>query len=763
MLANHILSLVLLPFSVTGSRLAPPQRQQAVTEPLSCGNMKDSNFARFLNHTVFTAQSFNTNKPCVTWECVKLVVETLPDEFIRSLRPTTGKSKYRLIEDIVGDLSFIPDERYGEFLSWVMAAGLRRMTVCWLSSEMDLFRYYEDPLGAIAAYLIDPDTGDGNMYQRFTDLPVGPLRDDQTLCFSPDDVYYRQIRRHLPELQARDYVHQLAEFKSYDEIRRHTSRWGGLFGRALFEMTQQSYSCSGPCGCDPSLQSRPMIPQSYSHLWATVHWLMERNKPFCLSNGRGKAKEATYHYWIALRASNQDLDGGASSMEKLLARQAALLTRLHAHPSPPDDDDDDDETDRTLLRRRLKDVASVALTRLYAWRFESVPRPWLCLYTDALILSTYERLLRDDQNDDALDYIVETLDRVLITTGAVSDSLDAHWVEETMQLLEEPCGSRQHLIQPKTMPTFSPHEPMPRPQMKAEKECPRLTGWTLDEFERYVNSDEEKDGRVWPVVFTDLIRDWPALTDRPWRRPDYLLSRTMGGRRLVPVEIGRSYVDDGWGQELMPFGRFLSQYVLHDDDDDDKNKNNRSNKQTGYLAQHNLFHQIPSLRRDVTIPDFCWSPVPPHPTDPSKDHPRLDTPQLNAWFGPAATITPLHTDGYHNLLCQVVGTKYVRLYPPQATPSMCPREAEAGVDMSNTSSLDLGLIQGWDRPPRRDGGDGDGDDDYDNDVAPLLSSLDGVDYRECILQPGDTLFIPIGWWHYVRSLSISFSLSFWWN
>ncbi|RDA95216.1 hypothetical protein CP533_1835 [Ophiocordyceps camponoti-saundersi (nom. inval.)] len=702
MLVKSVLPLGLIALCVAGSHL--DREQTGRIDSLTCGNMKSSTFAPFLNHTVFTARRFNINKPCVTWECVKLVVETFPDEFIKALQPITGKSKYRLIDDITMDLPLISDARYAEFLSWVMSAGLREQSVCWLTSEMNVFPYYEDALGALSSYLIDPALSDDeDMYQRFRTLPVGPLRPNATMCFSADYVYYKQIHLFLPQLQVRDYLQYLPRFKTYDQIRWYTIRWGGLLGRALFEMTQESYS-----------------------------------------------------------SSDSDRNGASSSlaMEKLLARQASLLTRLHTQALGDETNRDEmnrdqmnrdqtntDETNVELLRRRLDDVASVAMSRLYAWRFDSVPRRWRCLYTDALVLSTHERLLRDD--DDALDFIVETLDRVLITTGAVSDCLDARWVETTMQLLEEKCESEGHVSSTNDS-TFSTHEPMPRPEMKPEKKCRRLTGWTLDEFEQYANNDDQ--GQVRPVVFTDLIQDWPALTDRPWRSPDYLLSKTLGGRRLVPVEIGRSYVDDDWGQELMPFGRFLARHVLRDDDDDDKDD---GSKQTGYLAQHNLFHQIPSLRRDVTIPDFCWAHVPPHPTDPSRDHPRLDTPQLNAWFGPAGTITPLHTDGYHNLLCQVVGTKYVRLYPPQATPSMCPRASESGIDMSNTSRLDLGLMEGWDRSPRRD--------DDDDDDAPSLSSLEGIDYRECILQPGDTLLIPIGWWHYVRSLSISFSLSFWWN
>lgn len=34
---------------------------------------------------------------------------------------------------------------------------------------------------------------------------------------------------------------------------------------------------------------------------------------------------------------------------------------------------------------------------------------------------------------------------------------------------------------------------------------------------------------------------------------------------------------------------------------------------------------------------------------------------------------------------------------------------------------------------------------------------------DCILEEGEMLYIPPKWWHYVRSLTMSFSVSFWWS
>ncbi|KAK4130023.1 Clavaminate synthase-like protein [Trichocladium antarcticum] len=481
---------------------------------------------------------------------------------------------------------------------------------------------------------------------------------------------------------------------------------------------------------------------------------------------------------------------------QLLGRQASILRKfcdghrdesvVVPRPGPGT------EKAKALVRRRLDDLIAAAYARFYAYPFKDLPRCWRQLYTDASILKFVLLYMSwsdvgaravehgSDTAEKELDDMIKTLDLALILAGAAGDRRGRQWVDKAFALLERvwqmsaahsptaattderPSKRARTADEPnpspwQDTPSFSRHEPFTPP---VKHPVQRVHDISFDDFQSYMTppqKDKTHPGPL-PLVITGLTDAWPARTTHPWNKPAYLLARTLNGRRLVPIELGRSYVDAGWSQQLVPFGAFLTTHITTTTNPPFP-PDATPPQQTGYLAQHPLLTHLPSLRADMRIPDLCHTAPPGHPTDPSQDQPPLgdgdgEGPRLNAWLGPPGTITPLHTDPYHNLLAQVVGRKYVRLYAPWVGAArMRARGREGGVEMGNTSLVDVGVVEGWDVGDDGDGeGEGEGEGEFEE-----------VEYLDCVLAEGDVLYIPIGWWHYVRGLSVSFSVSFWWN
>jgi hypothetical protein len=145
-----------------------------------------------------------------------------------------------------------------------------------------------------------------------------------------------------------------------------------------------------------------------------------------------------------------------------------------------------------------------------------------------------------------------------------------------------------------------------------------------------------------------------------------------------------------------------------------------------YLAQHSLLSQISALGEDVEgSPRLCGVQGPS---------------QTNVWMGTGGTRSPLHFDSYDNLLVQVVGAKYVRLYSCDQTDKLYAIKNHGGVaSQGNMSSVNCEL-EDWLTHPK----------------------AKSAKYLEVLLLPGDCLFIPARTWHYARSLSTSISVNYWW-
>jgi hypothetical protein len=135
------------------------------------------------------------------------------------------------------------------------------------------------------------------------------------------------------------------------------------------------------------------------------------------------------------------------------------------------------------------------------------------------------------------------------------------------------------------------------------------------------------------------------------------------------------------------------------------------------------FVQTPAdmLLRDV--------PPPPHCRDAWTLRSKL-------WIARAGAVTPLHWDIPQNLHLVIAGRKRVVLAPPGAWWRLYPRSPLSA--MPNFARVDL------ERP----------------DLARHPRAA-GVRAVACEVGPGDTLFIPAGWWHHTRWLEDGVSVNWW--
>ena len=105
------------------------------------------------------------------------------------------------------------------------------------------------------------------------------------------------------------------------------------------------------------------------------------------------------------------------------------------------------------------------------------------------------------------------------------------------------------------------------------------------------------------------------------------------------------------------------------------------------------------------------------------------------WLGPAGTVTPLHCDYDDNIFAQVWGTKRIFLAPPHHDEFLYPREANA-------------ILFGSPFDPEAP----------DFDAFPLARQATLI---ECIVNAGDLLYVPAGWFHQVRAITFSLSSNRW--
>ena len=225
----------------------------------------------------------------------------------------------------------------------------------------------------------------------------------------------------------------------------------------------------------------------------------------------------------------------------------------------------------------------------------------------------------------------------------------------------------------------------------------RLSG---DEFlQRYYRLNQ-------PVIITGMLEHFEARTR--WNL-DYFAQRFA--ERVVEVQFGRN-ADDKYEmnsiahKRQMTFGEYVELVRSAGASND------------FYMTANNDSRNREALKE-------LWDDIGALPEYLDESRGR----QGFFWFGPQGTITPFHHDLTNNFMMQIVGRKKVRLMAPcESSRVYNHRHCFTDVDAKN---IDLNKFP----------------------------AMAGVPVLECVLEPGEILFLPVGWWHHVEGLDMSVTIA----
>jgi hypothetical protein len=212
-----------------------------------------------------------------------------------------------------------------------------------------------------------------------------------------------------------------------------------------------------------------------------------------------------------------------------------------------------------------------------------------------------------------------------------------------------------------------------------------------------------------PVVIKGLAKNWPAYTKWNW---DYF--KQLVGDQKVPLYNNvksDAYTPINKADDYKTFGEYIDMI--------------RSGPAAWRIFLFNIFDHAPELTQDFTWPEHLMKGF-------VKKYPMLFT-------GGATSITHMHfdIDLSHILHTQFMGRKRVLLFPYQEQHKLYrkPYEVLSLADFSNYHKNN-------------------GKPDYQQ--FPAVKLAQGYDLT---LGPGDTLFMPAGYWHHMEYLDSGFAMS----
>lgn len=236
-----------------------------------------------------------------------------------------------------------------------------------------------------------------------------------------------------------------------------------------------------------------------------------------------------------------------------------------------------------------------------------------------------------------------------------------------------------------------------------------------------------------PCVIQREISDWPAI--HSWT-PEYLKQN-----------YGAAVITLAWF-DPRDTATFLDQTLA----DVHKTMSFRDyletleNLDSSYALREDtsLFEHCPGLLSELGyFSPFC-----------SKAH-VADLKYIALWSGPANYVTGLHSDPGETLLFQITGSKEVTLFGPDESKFLY--EEDQVFQKFEQGALELRRNRDY-LEVLRDAVRWSKVNPFDSDIGKFPLLINARSIRGFIRQ-GDALYIPDGWWHSLRSLDVTISVS----
>lgn len=207
-----------------------------------------------------------------------------------------------------------------------------------------------------------------------------------------------------------------------------------------------------------------------------------------------------------------------------------------------------------------------------------------------------------------------------------------------------------------------------------------------------------------PVLIKGLAKNWGAT--KKWDL-DFLLDLKKDKEIQL---LSDNFIQDDNRYKKASFKEFIRKL---------KDAEQSKGEVKDYLTTLDIFEYFPDLRKDIDFAIF-------------EEHTKTN--DITAWIGPSGTISGFHADTANNMYAQIKGKKMFIICSPESNRNMYPSNKH--IYEATASQVDI-----------------------NNFDAEKFPNFGDITFEVAILEPGDVLYLPQKWWHYVQSLDTSISIS----